>query len=195
MPLRKKTRDFTDEERKEIMQEARKTTFRKAAEKFNINLSTIKYWFYREKLSTESTNGTQNQDSLTTSRLRNIKDFTREEKIEAIQRANEIGVREAAKERGISWQALSAWKKVYKVDAAEVKKQSTETVIPIQEKSPTEPPQLQEHEEAALLDKINSLKIENVLLKEKIEVVSNQLEKLRLAIGDLAQPDVKLAVQ
>ncbi len=50
----------------------------------------------------------------------------------------------------------------------------------------------QEKQELSVRKEIDSLRIENVLLKSKIETLSAQLEKFRVAINSLTQLDIKL---
>ena len=132
--------------------------------------------------------------------------YTKEQEAQMIARAEEIGVRAAAAEYGVNWQVVAGMKRRAKnggKEAAEEKKPAkvpkTEAAAP---KTAGETAQATAAEEAAretagtpaetatatetaAPGDIEALKVENAILREKIEKMEAQVEKLRKALQEL----------
>ena len=132
--------------------------------------------------------------------------YTKEQEAQMIARAEEIGVRAAAAEYGVNWQVVAGMKRRAKnggKEAAEEKKPAkapkTEAAAP---KTAGETAQATAAEEAAretagtsaetatatetaAQGDIEALKVENAILREKIEKMEAQVEKLRKALQEL----------
>ena len=142
------------------------------------------------------------------------KDFTKEQKAEIIKRAEEVGINKAAEEFGSSWQAVAAMQrearaagilpskspkskgklgnkpqaqKLAKSAQGEAEQVSKEPVASIGETAVID---TDEAVKSILKNnntrKYTPLEIENAILREKVESLSQQVEKLRLAVSQLA---------
>ncbi len=131
--------------------------------------------------------------------------YTKEQEAQMIARAEEIGVRAAAAEYGVTWQVVAGMKRRAKnggKEAAEEKKPAkapkTEAAAP---KTAATPEKTAAGENAATAadtaaetatatetaapGDIEALKVENAILREKIEKMEAQVEKLRKALQEL----------
>ena len=131
--------------------------------------------------------------------------YTKEQEAQMIARAEEIGVRAAAAEYGVNWQVVAGMKRRAKnggKEAAEEKKPAkapkTEAAAP---KTAATPEKTAAGENAATAadtaaetatatetaapGDIEALKVENAILREKIEKMEAQVEKLRKALQEL----------
>ena len=140
------------------------------------------------------------------------RDFNDEQKAAIIKRAEEIGIHKAAEEFESSWQAVAAIqreaiaagilpprpsKRNRSIGKSGLKLASlpTETINPVVE-DPAAPiievsPVVEEKPvapavEGTKIPKYSSLEIENAILREKVSVLTQQLEKLRSAVSQLA---------
>ena len=131
---------------------------------------------------------------------KSTKDFTASERAMIIARAEEVGKFKAADEFGTSWQAIAAWmkkegknngeapvvkakktkksagkKKIKKVTQKKVKAAQEVSAAPEVKKG------AQEKKHKALPPEF-----ENFILKEKVASLTEQIEKLKAAIAELA---------
>ena len=131
--------------------------------------------------------------------------YTKEQEAQMIARAEEIGVRAAAAEYGVNWQVVAGMKRRAKnggKDAAEEKKPAkapkTEAAAPKTAAAPEKtaageaapkaagtPAETATATETAASGNIEALKVENAILREKIEKMEAQVEKLRKALQEL----------
>lgn len=131
--------------------------------------------------------------------------YTKEQEAQMIARAEEIGVRAAAAEYGVNWQVVAGMKRRAKnggKEAAEEKKPAkapkTEAAAPETAAAPEKttageaapkaagtPAETATATETAASGNIEALKVENAILREKIEKMEAQVEKLRKALQEL----------
>lgn len=131
--------------------------------------------------------------------------YTKEQEAQMIARAEEIGVRAAAAEYGVNWQVVAGMKRRAKnggKEAAEEKKPAkapkTEAAAPEMAAAPEKttageaapkaagtPAETATATETAASGNIEALKVENAILREKIEKMEAQVEKLRKALQEL----------
>lgn len=131
--------------------------------------------------------------------------YTKEQEAQIIARAEEIGVRAAAAEYGVNWQVVAGMKRRAKnggKEAAEEKKPAkapkTEAAAPETAAAPEKttageaapkaagtPAETATATETAASGNIEALKVENAILREKIEKMEAQVEKLRKALQEL----------
>lgn len=131
--------------------------------------------------------------------------YTKEQEAQMIARAEEIGVRAAAAEYGVNWQVVAGMKRRAKnggKEAAEEKKPAkapkTEAAAPKTAAAPEKtaageaaretagtPAETATATETAAPGDIEALKVENAILREKIEKMEAQVEKLRKALQEL----------
>lgn len=131
--------------------------------------------------------------------------YTKEQEAQMIARAEEIGVRAAAAEYGVNWQVVAGMKRRAKnggKEAAEEKKPAkapkTEVAAPETAAAPEKttageaapkaagtPAETATATETAASGNIEALKVENAILREKIEKMEAQVEKLRKALQEL----------
>ena len=131
--------------------------------------------------------------------------YTKEQEAQMIARAEEIGVRAAAAEYGVNWQVVAGMKRRAKnggKEAAEEKKPAkapkTEAAAPEMAAAPEKttageaapkaagtPAETATATETAAPGDIEALKVENAILREKIEKMEAQVEKLRKALQEL----------
>lgn len=131
--------------------------------------------------------------------------YTKEQEAQMIARAEEIGVRAAAAEYGVNWQVVAGMKRRAKnggKEAAEEKKPAkapkTEAAAPKTAAAPEKtaageaapkaagtPAETATATETAASGNIEALKVENAILREKIEKMEAQVEKLRKALQEL----------
>jgi hypothetical protein len=131
--------------------------------------------------------------------------YTKEQEAQMIARAEEIGVRAAAAEYGVNWQVVAGMKRRAKnggKEAAEEKKPvkapKTEAAAPETAAAPEKttageaapkaagtPAETATATETAASGNIEALKVENAILREKIEKMEAQVEKLRKALQEL----------
>lgn len=131
--------------------------------------------------------------------------YTKEQEAQMIARAEEIGVRAAAAEYGVNWQVVAGMKRRAKnggKEAAEEKKPAkapkTEAAAPKTAVAPEKtaagenaatavdtPAETATATETAAPGDIEALKVENAILREKIEKMEAQVEKLRKALQEL----------
>ncbi|MBQ7558804.1 MAG: transposase [Synergistaceae bacterium] len=189
----KASREFTDEEKLEIIAKARQTTIAQAAKEYDVKEWIIRYWMYRTKLGktgavsneSESGNGAAAVD---------FNSFTDEEKQEILRRAEEVGFAQAAKENKITWQRLASWKKYTKVQALLNSEETQDTAAEKNKGGAEEAATAYNDNSTPSTDpaapvkaELEALTIENVLLKDKVEALSDQLRKFRSAIVELTQ--------
>ena len=99
-----------------------------------------------------------------------------------LARAEEVGVRQAAKEAGVSWQTVSWWKrKAVKPEEASGDPDG-ESEDAEESLSPEEP-----DEEAASSDDPEALQRENQRLREKVAELEKKLRRVRQALRDMAE--------
>ena len=141
------------------------------------------------------------------------KDFTREQKAAILKRAEEVGINQTAEEFGSSWQAVAAMQREARASGELPPKPSKanrpkrtpgrkpklmtvveniaetvpakEAIIneqPVAEKATISPSYVKHESEK----KHTPLEIENVILREKVVALTEQIEKLRLAVSQLA---------
>ena len=131
--------------------------------------------------------------------------YTKEQEAQMIARAEEIGVRAAAAEYGVNWQVVAGMKRRARnggKEAAEEKKPAkapkTEAAAPETAAAPEKttageaapkaagtPAETATATETAASGNIEALKVENAILREKIEKMEAQVEKLRKALQEL----------
>ena len=131
--------------------------------------------------------------------------YTKEQEAQMIARAEEIGVRAAAAEYGVNWQVVAGMKRRARnggKEAAEEKKPAkapkTEAAAPETAAAPEKttageaapkaagtPAETATATETAAPGDIEALKFENAILREKIEKMEAQVEKLRKALQEL----------
>ncbi len=131
--------------------------------------------------------------------------YTKEQEAQIIARAEEIGVRAAAAEYGVNWQVVAGMKRRARnggKEAAEEKKPAkapkTEAAAPETAAAPEKttageaapkaagtPAETATATETAASGNIEALKVENAILREKIEKMEAQVEKLRKALQEL----------
>jgi len=189
----KTSNDFTDEKKLEIIARARQTTIAQAAKEYDIKDWNIRYWLYRTKLGKMEAVSHESENSNGATAV-DINSFTDDEKLAILRRAEEVGFAQAARENNIPWQRLAAWKKYTKVPALPKSEETQSTAV---EKSKEEA-----HEAAAtyindstpstdlsasVKAELEALTIENVLLKNRVEALSEQLGRFRSAIVELTQ--------
>ncbi len=173
----KKTKDFTEEERLKIVAKARNTSVRKAAEEFGISRYLVNYWVYKKYAVTATASKdiqapiitvdspqptTETEDTITDTDTKEMDDSA----VSAVL-ADEPAIDEKQVPLMTVKQVIATEKSV-EPDVAE----QTEAAGPTRRE-------------------IDSLAIENAVLKGKIELLSHQLEKLRMVIADLTELDVK----
>ncbi len=127
--------------------------------------------------------------------------YTKEQEAQMIARAEEIGVRAAAAEYGVNWQVVAGMKRRAKnggKEAAEEKKPAKAPKAPETAAAPEKttageaapkaagtPAETATATETAASGNIEALKVENAILREKIEKMEAQVEKLRKALQEL----------
>ena len=124
------------------------------------------------------------------SQIKRNKDFTPEEKAFILSRVKEIGFNKAAREAGTTKSTLIYWNYVLKIKP-EKTQQSSETVI-----TTTVPEHHENNDNGKQLQEVNvyqitnlrkntdqnALELENAILREKLQSLTKQLEKVRSAI-------------
>ena len=142
------------------------------------------------------------------------KDFTAEEKALILKRATEVGINRAAEEFESSWQAIAAMQREAKANGTlplapsrpkgsiaktEHKTQlikaveKIEEAVPVKEEHVTTQNTVTKKAEELKVSvssdtekKHSAMEIENAILREKVAVLTEQLEKLRSAVSQLA---------
>ncbi len=178
--------NLSDEEIIKIVTKARQTTLKEAAAEFGVPESLVVYLAYTKAKTMNIPDVPVAVGSLNPSK-KPANDFTIEEKQAAVNRAIEVGLQQAAKEYSIPWRNLNAWKmqSSKRIPQSEPPSAHIENNAEQKELKPIVP-------ETNELKEMEALKIENAVLKDKVETLSHQLEKLTRAIGDLTQLDIKV---
>ena len=123
----KRNSKYSDEFKQKVLARADEIDARSAADEFNVPLNTIKYWKRKEKIEKEETahkTVVKSTETPVPEPLPVIKakkaptrktdkksDYTEELKNKVLARVSEIGVKAAADEFNVPWQAVTQWKK------------------------------------------------------------------------------------
>ena len=128
------------------------------------------------------------------SEVKKSSEFTQAEKDAILERARKEGFREVAVAVGTNWQTLAAWNKQQKENAAapaQVKVKVQPKVRAAKPVSAPKAPAVEAPKSTEILKKTKLapsevLEVENAILKEKLAMLTEQVEKLRAAVGSLA---------
>ena len=190
----KASREFTDEEKLEIIAKARQTTIAQAAKEYDVKEWIIRYWMYRTKLGKTGAVSSNESESGNGAAAVDFNSFTDEEKQEILRRAEKVGFAQVAKEYNITWQRLASWKKYIKVPALLNSEETQDTAAEKNKGGAEEAATAYNDNSTPSTDpaapvkaELEALTIENVLLKDKVEALSDQLRKFRSAIVELTQ--------
>ena len=119
-------------------------------------------------------------------------DFTDEEVAQIIARAKQTSISGTAKYFGITKSRVSyliytraGIKRLHDDKTLQTAKQPAVQELSVSKQT------VKIKSENDIKEEIGSLKIENAVLREKIETLSLQLKKFSLAIGSLTSPDIK----
>ena len=115
--MKKGSENFTEEEKKEIIARARVYGIRDVAEEIGIPWETIRGWHRNAPVEKEKKEEPEDV-------------YSEEEKRKTLERAKEVGIYQAAKEAGITWQRLSRWRKKLTPENAGVREEKTEEIDP-----------------------------------------------------------------
>ena len=193
---KKSAKDFTPEEKAAILARAERIEFSRVAKEFGTTWQTVsairkqakkeatqKVDTEAKKIKVEEKAKPNPQPSATGNKR--SKDFTAEDKLKVLQRAAEIGLSRAAREASISRWVLMQWEKkaIAQNPDLQLNIKHSKRSKPSSVKQAVEPKQ----PVVAVAVKTNdNLEVENAILKEKVAALTEQLEKLRAAVANLA---------
>ena len=199
-PAKKKApKDFTPEEVKAILARAAKVDLSRVAKEYNTSWQAIMSLQKAEaaakaKAKQQKAKGAKKTIE-TPKTIKRSEEFTKKEKEDILERARKFGFREVAAEVGTNWQTLAYWNKQQKltgsvpVDTKPASKSKAKTSVSSDKK--TEKPKAVSTTATAASKSTKpanseALEIENAILKEKLAILTQQVEKLRAAVGSLA---------
>ena len=199
--IKKSNKDFTPEERKAILARAAKVDLARAAKEFNTSwqaIAALQKAEQRAKLKAKQKPAAKVKKAKTaktaaaTKVIKKSGEFSQKEKDAILAKARVHGFREVAAEYGTNWQTLASWNKQQKnmtasEDKAKVKNRSRAkkavegAAVSVAAASKPEVSVGKSKNMSA-----EELEIENAILKEKLAILTQQVEKLRIAVGSLA---------
>ncbi len=197
---KKSAKDFTPEEKAAILARAERIEFSRVAKEFGTTWQTVSA--IRKQAKKEATQKVDTEAKkikvqveeksaptkkpLPTGNKRS-RDFTAEEKIKILQRAAEIGLSKAAREAGISRWVLMQWERKALAQNPDIqlniKHSKRGRVSKVNQVTETSNKPLGTEKTEKTND---NLEIENAILREKVAALTEQLEKLRAAVANLA---------
>ena len=189
---KKTTKDFTPEERKAIVARAAKIDLSRAAKEFNTSwqaIAALQKAAQREKLKAKQKPAKAKlKVNAAPKNIKRSNEFSQKEKDAILAKARIHGFREVAAEFGTNWQTLASWNKQQRNMAAALASDKTKAktqkasgaVSATTAKKPSESSSKSKNMSA------EELGIENAILKEKVAILTQQVEKLRNAVGNLA---------
>lgn len=195
-------KDFSEKEKAQIVARAQETSLNQAARDFNTTRWVVKTLLMRAsakngKPARELAKPTKAREVEEVKEVKAVKEaktsktskrrvFTLEERAAIIKRADEIGLREAAEENNIAWQAIISWKYSKPVKKS---KSPTEIKAPVAVEAPvkeaTVTPIVPIVPTVATASK--NLELENHVLKNKVEILLKEFNRLKKAVADLTE--------
>ena len=168
---------FTQEEREAIWARANEVGFEQAAAENGISAKTLQNWqwkfgFEPVKPTIEEHNPPQVGIVPTHTPL------TPEEKTLILARVEEVGATQASRESGISKNTINNWRRVQK--QPETAEPFTYGLEPAVDAALADSPIVK-----ALINRIYDLKTENIILKERVAILTQKIDNLRDAITKL----------
>ena len=187
----KKKNDFTAEDRERIVKRARKVGHIKAAAENGTSWQAVRSWMKEE----------ENQKSAV-----HNKKLTEKEIAALLKRADEVGPKQAAKEFGVTGNAIGGYRRGARLKAARasisIKPEKVsrknpvvtpklsaraETEKPIEKKAAvaTQPKRTEAPKATGLIT--TNLELENAMLREKNAQLTEQIAKLKSMVSDIAK--------
>lgn len=199
----KKVKDFSAEERAAILERLKRIEPTRVAKEFDTTWQVVKAIERAEKKSTISKKAKTSARKSTKSKAAAVREEQRAAALERrsaiLKRAEEIGVTEAANEAGISKWTVFQWRKALKKAGiavtplrrkrSAVSKRSAKTKVRrVMSAAQADVSVVEKKKKSAVKTAAPemSLEYENMLLKEKVAALTEQVEKLRSAIAKLA---------
>ena len=209
---KRSSKDFTPEEREVITNRAKQVGSRKAAAEFGTTWQAIEAWLRASKPRKPKAAKAPKEDGRRKPKKVQAaepgKKFTPEEVAAILARSDVVGAKQAAEEFGTTSYAIGGWRKAARMrenvkaasapkptqakaaketpaPAAKVdgrRKRHVEAAAPVAPVAPAKPV-----ESAKPAARSTSLEVENALLKDKVESLTQQLEKLRSVVAQMAQ--------
>lgn len=205
IPRRKR---LTPEERDEIWERVKEVGFEQAAAEFNVSKKYLENWRWKfgYKLDTPvKKTADKPSDKKITVKNQELQEKEQPKKTEAVTGIPSLEEISEEERRNKNYSTVHEYSEApYVSDFSyqsefdsdmqatndNTENQEVQEVQEIQEIPENQ--ENQEKQELSVRKEIDSLRIENVLLKSKIETLSAQLEKFRVAINSLTQLDIKL---
>ena len=197
-------KDFTPEEVKTILARAAKVDLSRVAKEYNTSWQAIMSLQKAEKAAKmkakqkpavkEKKNAKAVEAPKT---IKRSEEFTKKEKEDILERARKFGFREVAAEVGTNWQTLAYWNKHQRLTgsvptdtnvkpAAKPKVKAAAAAHAPKTEKPAAASTSATSTKPAKTANSEALEIENAILKEKLAILTQQVEKLRAAVGSLA---------
>ncbi len=189
----KKVKDFNDEEKAAIAARAKRSELSRVAKDFGTSWQVVNAIQKAAQKSAKKTKSaatkaaqTRKSNAAKRNAPRNSR-FTENERLAILQRATEIGVTNAAAEAGISKWTIFQWRKVLKKRGYDIPKASRKRSSSFNRTAAN----IQVNAAAVAKTDMRRgsytpLEVENRLLKQQIENLTEQVKKLREALARLA---------
>ncbi len=167
---------YSDEFKAEVVKRAEETSTAKAAAEYNVSVGSIRLWKMKAEEAEIPVDNvtTETEAPVEENEMDSTLEYSDEFISRVLKRAEEVGVRQAAKEHMIAWQKVARWKKRAK--------KTVDVVDAI-----TEIPAKPKYHVEEVIDRATgrSLEIENAVLKSENEMLKEQVERLKKALQEL----------